>query len=319
MYDELIIGAGPAGLTTAYELSENNKKNILLLEKNKTVGGLAATRVFNEYRYDIGPHRFFTKNKEIDELFLKILGNDAIKVNRMTRILFKNTYFNYPLTPFNALFGLGIFNSFYIFFSYFNSRIKSYLKITNITNFEDWVVDRFGKKLYLNFFKNYTEKVWGINCKDIGVDWAAQRIKGLSLSSAIKNAFFPNSKNRPKSLVDTFYYPRLGAGMLWEKFENISEQRGIDIKKETEVVKIKKKNGYFEVVIKNKNKLETVLAKHIFFSNPLLQFIEIFDDDVPEEVWKNCQLLILCSPSNPTGYCFEKKEYLHLTIQFLKK
>ena len=155
MYDELIIGAGPAGLTTAYELSENNKKNILLLEKNKTVGGLAATRVFNEYRYDIGPHRFFTKNKEIDELFLKILGNDAIKVNRMTRILFKNTYFNYPLTPFNALFGLGIFNSFYIFFSYFNSRIKSYLKITNITNFEDWVVDRFGKKLYLNFFKKF--------------------------------------------------------------------------------------------------------------------------------------------------------------------
>ena len=291
MYDELIIGAGPAGLTTAYELSENNKKNILLLEKNKTVGGLAATRVFNEYRYDIGPHRFFTKNKEIDELFLKILGNDAIKVNRMTRILFKNTYFNYPLTPFNALFGLGIFNSFYIFFSYFNSRIKSYLKITNITNFEDWVVDRFGKKLYLNFFKNYTEKVWGINCKDIGVDWAAQRIKGLSLSSAIKNAFFPNSKNRPKSLVDTFYYPRLGAGMLWEKFENISEQRGIDIKKETEVVKIKKKNGYFEVVIKNKNKLETVLAKHIFFSNPLLQFIEIFDDDVPEEVTEACKKL----------------------------
>ena len=173
----------------------------------------------------------------------------------------------------------------------FNSRIKSYLKLTQINNFEDWVIDKFGKKLYLNFFKNYTEKVWGIECKDIGKDWAAQRIKGLSLSSAIKNAFFPNSKNRPKSLVDSFYYPKLGAGMLWEKFENIVQDRGVEIKKETEVIEVKKKNNYFEVVLKSQKGTETVNAKHIFFSNPLLKFIEILDSDTPNQVIEACNKL----------------------------
>jgi protoporphyrinogen oxidase len=131
-------------------------------------------------------------------LFLKMLGDDAVKVNRKTRILFKNSYFDYPLSPLMHYLDLGIFESIQIGFSYIFARIKSYLRLSKIENFEDWVVDKFGRKLFKNFFKNYTEKVWGIDCKDIGKDWAAQRIKGLSLTTAIKFALFPNSKKSQK-------------------------------------------------------------------------------------------------------------------------
>ena len=291
MYDLIVIGAGPAGLTAAYELSNSNKK-VIILEKKSQVGGLAETKVFGNYRYDIGPHRFFTKNKEVYELFLKMLGEDAVEVNRKTRILFKNSYFDYPLTPINALFGLGIGESIVIGFSYIFARIKSYLKISKINNFEDWVVDRFGKKLFNNFFKNYTEKVWGIDCKDIGSDWAAQRIKGLSLSTAIKFALFPNSKKRPKTLVDKFYYPRLGAGMLWEKFEDYVKNQGVEVAKNKTVTGVSNNGDNFKVTIEDDLGNQTSIdTKNIFFSNPLLEFIDIYDADVPESVINSAKSL----------------------------
>ena len=284
MYDVIIIGAGPAGLTAAYELSDSDKK-VLVLEKKPRVGGLAETKVYGDNRYDIGPHRFFTKNKEVYNLFREILANDAVEVNRKTRILFKNSYFDYPLTPLNALFGLGAIESVSIGISYIAARLKSYLRISKINNFEDWVVDRFGKRLFNNFFKNYTEKVWGIDCKDIGSDWAAQRIKGLSLSTAIKFALFPKSKKRPKTLVDKFYYPKLGAGMLWEKFEENVTNKNIRVSKEKTVTNVKTTNQGFLISFKdNEGNEKSEETKNIFFSNPLLEFIEIFDGDVPQEV-----------------------------------
>ena len=291
MYDLIIIGAGPAGLTAAYELSDSDKK-VLVLEKKPQVGGLAETKVFDDYRYDIGPHRFFTKNQEVYDLFLNVLDKDAVEVNRKTRILFKNSYFDYPLTPLNALFGLGIFESILIGLSYIFARIKSYIGITKINNFEDWVVDKFGRKLFNNFFKNYTEKVWGIDCSDIGSDWAAQRIKGLSLSTAIKFALFPNSKKRPKTLVDKFYYPKLGAGMLWEKFEEIVVKKNIEVSKEKTVTDIVTKDKGFIVSFKdNEGNEKSEETKNIFFSNPLLEFIDIFDGDVPHKVIKSAKSL----------------------------
>jgi protoporphyrinogen oxidase len=282
-YDVVIIGAGPAGLTAAYELTKHNKK-VLVLEKKPNVGGLAETKVFEKYRYDIGPHRFFTKNEEVYKLFLDMLGKDAVEVKRKTRILFKGSYFDYPLTPINALFGLGIFESISIGFSYIFARIKSYLRISKIDNFEDWVIDKFGKKLYKNFFKNYTEKVWGIDCKNIGKDWADQRIKGLSLSTAIKFALFPNSKKRPKTLVDLFYYPKLGAGMLWEKFEDYLIGKNIEIKKNSKVIGVEKIDSHFNIEILSGENKEIINAKHIMFSNPLLQFIKFYKDNVPKKV-----------------------------------
>ena len=291
MYDLIIIGAGPAGLTAAYQLSESNKK-VLVLEKKSQVGGLAETKVFGSYRYDIGPHRFFTKNKEVYELFLEILGNDAVSVDRKTRILFNDSYFDYPLTPLNALFGLGFSESVVIGFSYLLARVKSYSGISKINNFEDWVVDRFGKKLFNNFFKNYTEKVWGINCKDIGSDWAAQRIKGLSLSTAIKFALFPNSKKRPKTLVDKFYYPRLGAGMLWEKFEEHIINKGIDVTKNKKVTAVKRSGDNFIITYEDtEGNKTTIESKNVFFSNPLLEFIAIYDSEVPQSVIDSAKAL----------------------------
>ncbi len=287
IFDEIIIGAGPAGLTAAYELLQSGKENVLILEKNDKVGGLASTKVFGEYSYDIGPHRFFTKNEEINELFLKMLGKDAVKVNRLTRIYYKKKYFNYPLTPVNALFGLGPLNAISIISSYIYSRIKFYFKVSEINNFEDWVIDKFGRKLYSTFFKNYTEKVWGIDCSLIGKDWAAQRIKGLSLSSAIKNAFFPNNKNKPKSLIDSFYYPKHGAGMLWEKFEDYVVSKNIPTLKDSEVVKITEINNLVELTVKDiNNNYKNYKCKKLFFSNPLLQFVNIYENEgnVPQKV-----------------------------------
>ena len=282
-YDVVIIGAGPAGLTAGYELSKSNKK-VLILEKKDQVGGLAETKVFGEYRYDIGPHRFFTKNREVYDLFIKMLGDDAVRVNRKTRILFKNAYFDYPLSPVNALFGLGLLESIQIGFSYIFARIKGYLKLSKIENFEDWVIDKFGKKLFNNFFKNYTEKVWGIDCKLIGKDWAAQRIKGLSLSSAIKFALFPNSKKKPKTLIDVFYYPRLGAGMLWEKFEEYLINNGISVQKNSYVKSVKEyENKQVLTYFENDNQ-KTISADHILFSNPLLNFIKFYNPTVPSNV-----------------------------------
>ena len=284
MYDLIIIGAGPAGLSAGYELSHSDKK-VLIIEKKTQVGGLAETKVFGDYKYDIGPHRFFTKNKEVYDLFLKILGDDAVEVKRKTRILFKNSYFDYPLTPLNALFGLGIFESISIGFSYLTARMKSYLGLRKINNFEDWIVDKFGKKLFNNFFKNYTEKVWGIDCREIGADWAAQRIKGLSLSTAIKFALFPNSKKKPKTLVNKFYYPRLGAGMLWKKFEENIIHKDIEILKEQKVTSITTSQQGFTVSFQdNQGNQKSVETKNIFFSNPLLEFIKIFDHDIPQNV-----------------------------------
>ena len=282
-YDVVIIGAGPAGLTAGYELCKSNKR-VLILEKKDQVGGLAETKVFGEYRYDIGPHRFFTKNKEVYDLFIKMLGDDAVKVNRKTRILFKNAYFDYPLSPVNALFGLGLLESIQIGFSYIFARIKGYLNLSKIENFEDWVIDKFGRKLFNNFFKNYTEKVWGIDCKLIGKDWAAQRIKGLSLSTAIKFALFPNSKKKPKTLIDVFYYPRLGAGMLWEKFEEYLINNGISVQKNSYVKSVKEyENKQVLTYFENDNQ-KTISADHILFSNPLLNFIKFYNPTVPSNV-----------------------------------
>ena len=282
-YDVVIIGAGPAGLSAGYELC-NSKKKVLVLEKKYQVGGLAETKVFGDYRYDIGPHRFFTKNEEVYNLFIKMLGDDAVKVNRKTRILFKNSYFDYPLSPVNALFGLGIFESIQIGFSYIFARIKSYLRLSRIENFEDWVVDKFGRKLFNNFFKNYTEKVWGIDCKLIGKDWAAQRIKGLSLSTAIKFAIFPNSKKRPKTLIDVFYYPRLGAGMLWEKFEEHLNANGVPVVKNSFVKNVQEMEDKQVLTYIDKNQEKIISADHILFSNPLLDFIKFYKTTVPEKV-----------------------------------
>lgn len=208
-----ILGAGPAGLGAACELTAGGADDIVILDRNDVVGGLSRTEVFGGARFDIGPHRFFTKSDEVNALWHGTLGDDFRPVKRLTRIYYKNEFFNYPLKPFETVFKLGPLTSVGIMLSFAASRFGSR---EEPETFEDWVTQNFGRKLFETFFKTYTEKVWGIPCNQIGAQWAAQRIKGLNVGEIIRSAL-PGGKGRGiKTLADVFDYPVLGAGQMYE-------------------------------------------------------------------------------------------------------
>ena len=214
-----IIGAGPAGLTAAYcLLKDSSDVDVIVFEADpEYVGGISRTGNYKGFRFDIGGHRFFSKSEEVEKLWDEILPNDMLERPRKSRIFYRGRFFSYPLKPFEALFKLGILESTRCMLSYCKARL---FPKANPKNFEDWVSNQFGQRLFSIFFKTYTEKVWGMSCKEISADWAAQRIKGLSLSLAIKNALAPKGFFRGreviKTLIDTFRYPRRGPGMMWE-------------------------------------------------------------------------------------------------------
>jgi len=213
-----IIGAGPAGLTAAYLLSKNDVPVVVLEADPVYVGGISRTATYKGFHFDIGGHRFFSKSKAVEDLWTEILPNDMLQRPRSSRIFYDGKFFTYPLKPFEALVKLGIFRSILCVCSWLKARI---FPVRNPRNFEDWVSNQFGRRLFKIFFKSYTEKVWGMSCREISADWAAQRIRGLSLGSAIKNALLPQraSGNRSKvikTLINSFRYPRKGPGMMWE-------------------------------------------------------------------------------------------------------
>jgi protoporphyrinogen oxidase len=229
-----IIGAGPAGLTAGYLLGKENVPVTILEADPEYVGGIARTAKYKGYHFDIGGHRFFSKSKEVEDLWTELLPDDMLDRPRSSRIFYNNRFFSYPLKAGEALRKLGIFESSRCMLSYFKSRLFPF---KNPKSFEDWVSNQFGKRLFDIFFKTYTEKVWGMSCKEISADWAAQRIKGLSLWSAVKNAIF-KKKTPPagadkskviKSLIDTFRYPRQGPGMMWEACANKIQEMGGDL------------------------------------------------------------------------------------------
>src|SRR6267142_4758988 len=214
----VIIGAGPAGLTAGYLLSKNDV-DVLVLEADPVyVGGISRTATYKGFHFDIGGHRFFSKSKAVEDFWTEILPNDMLVRPRSSRIFYAGKFFTYPLKPFEALIKLGIFKSILCVLSWLKARL---FPVPDPRNFEDWVSNQFGKRLFNTFFKSYTEKVWGMSCKEISADWAAQRIKGLSLGSAIRNALLPAREPKQKSaviktLINTFRYPRKGPGMMWE-------------------------------------------------------------------------------------------------------
>jgi protoporphyrinogen oxidase len=215
----VIIGAGPAGLTAAYLLAKQRVPVTVLEGDPQYVGGISKTVQYKGFYFDIGGHRFFSKSKEVEDLWTEILPDDLLVRPRSSRILYRNRFFSYPLRAVEALLKLGIFESFLCVLSYAKARL---FPIRNPRNFEEWVTNQFGSRLFNIFFKTYTEKVWGTPCTEISADWAAQRIKGLSLSTAIFNALLPKRKPKErgkvvKTLIDSFRYPRRGPGMMWEK------------------------------------------------------------------------------------------------------
>lgn len=212
----VIIGAGPAGLTAAYHLSTNGHPVTVLEADPQYVGGISRTVRFKGFHFDIGGHRFFSKSDRIEALWREILPDDFLERPRSSRIFYNGRFFAYPLKPFEALRDLGVVESLRCVLSYLRVRLRP---IAAPRNFEEWTTNQFGRRLYEIFFKTYTEKVWGMPCTEISADWAAQRIKGVSLVSAVLSALRPPAADRGaaiKSLIGTFRYPRLGPGMLWE-------------------------------------------------------------------------------------------------------
>src|SRR6267154_2471002 len=213
-----IIGAGPACLTAGYILSKEAVDVVVLEADPVYVGGISRTVTYKDFHFDIGGHRFFSKSKAVEDLWTEILPNDMLVRPRSSRIFYDGKFFSYPLRPFEALLKLGVFKSILCILSWLKARL---FRVRNPRNFEEWVTNQFGKRLFNTFFKSYTEKVWGMSCKEISADWAAQRIKGLSLGSAIKNALIPQRYNGDRSrviktLINSFRYPRRGPGMMWE-------------------------------------------------------------------------------------------------------
>src|SRR5579872_4578167 len=214
----VIIGAGPAGLTAAYELSKTNPPLFVLRGNPLSVGGFSGTVNSKGSHSDMGGHRFFSKSREVEDLWTEIAGDDMLQRPRSSRIYYRGQFFTYPLKPFEALSKLGIAESVRCVLSFLSAKWNP---IRGPKTFEDWVTNQFGKRLFEIFFKTYTEKVWGMSCQEISADWAAQRIKGLSLTTAIKHALMSQSKPKDrtkvvKTLIDTFRYPRQGPGMMWE-------------------------------------------------------------------------------------------------------
>ena len=219
--DVAIIGAGPAGLTAGYLLTKQGK-SVAIIEKDATyVGGISRTVEHEGYRFDIGGHRFFSKSQQVVDLWNEILPDDFIQRPRMSRIYYEGKFYSYPLRAFEALNNLGILRSMSCMVSYGLSKL---FPIKHVKSFEDWTSNQFGKKLYSIFFKTYTEKVWGMPCNEMSADWAAQRIKGLSLWGAVTDGLKrslglnkrPNDGQAVKTLLETFRYPRLGPGMMWD-------------------------------------------------------------------------------------------------------
>ncbi len=219
--DVVIVGAGPAGLTAGYLLTKAGQR-VCIVEKDPVyVGGISRTVEHEGYRFDIGGHRFFSKSQAVVELWNEILPDDFIQRPRMSRIFYEGKFYSYPLRAFEALWNLGVWRSTLCMVSFAKAKV---FPNRAVKSFEDWTVNAFGRKLYSIFFKTYTEKVWGMPCNEMSADWAAQRIKGLSLWGAVTDGLKrslglnrrPNDGQEVKTLLETFRYPRLGPGMMWD-------------------------------------------------------------------------------------------------------
>ncbi len=274
--DVAIIGAGPAGLTAAYLLSKN-EIDVTVLEADPVyVGGISRTATYKGFHFDIGGHRFFSKSKAVEDFWTEILPDDMLVRPRSSRIYYNGKFFSYPLRAFEALFKLGVVRSTLCVLSYFKAKL---FPVRNPKNFEDWVSNQFGKRLFNTFFKTYTEKVWGMSCREISADWAAQRIRGLSLGSAIKNAIIPQRSSGDRSkviktLIHSFRYPRKGPGMMWEVCARKTTAMGGKIEMGCKVVgcEYNADSETWTVSFRDRaGNVQTLEAEHVISSAPMRQ------------------------------------------------
>ena len=292
----IVIGAGPAGLTAAFELAKN-KQSVVVLEADPLyVGGISRTVTYKGFRFDIGGHRFFSKSREVEELWTEILGNDMLDRPRSSKIYYRGQFYSYPLKPFDALSKLGVVESALCVLSFGKARL---FPTKDPKSFQDWVVNQFGQRLFNIFFKTYTEKVWGMSCQEISADWAAQRIKGLSLGSAIKNALLPQKQPKDrtkvvKTLIDTFRYPRRGPGMMWEACaERVRSMGGaVLLGRRVTGCRFDQASRTWTVTVRRSDGAEEQhVGEHIISSMPIRELIAQIDPQPPEEVLRCAKAL----------------------------
>ena len=278
-----IIGGGPAGLTAAYELIKHGgaAHRPVVFEGGEIVGGIARTESHEGYRFDIGGHRFFTKVGEVEAFWQEVGGVDFVTRPRKSRIYYEGKFYEYPLKIFNALGNMGPLRATAIMASFAKSRVLPHREEENL---EQWVSNRFGTRLYRTFFKTYTEKVWGIPCTEIRADWAAQRIKNLSLTKAVWNAL--TGANDTASLIEEFQYPRLGPGQMWEACARKVEERGGAVRMRTYVTGVKRDGDRVTAITTRDadGREETVEADHFVNTMPLRELIGVMDPPPPAEV-----------------------------------
>jgi protoporphyrinogen oxidase len=277
----VVIGAGPAGLTAAHELSKLGAHPVVL-EQDKMVGGIARTVQHRGYRFDIGGHRFFSKVEFINSWWQSILGDDLLARSRLSRIYYEGAFFDYPLRPINALWKLGPVETLRIAASYIHAQVFP----SPESSFEGWMCNRFGRRLFEIFFAAYTEKVWGMKCSDISADWASQRIKNLDLWAALKSAFLGNSSGQITTLIKEFRYPRLGPGMMWERVAQILVGRGVPLYLGQKVTKMHVVSGRIAAVtiIDMSGKESTIAGDNFVSSMPLKDLIAAITPAPPRDV-----------------------------------
>ncbi len=280
--DVAIIGAGPTGLTAAYQLNKVGLKTVVV-EKASVVGGIARTESYQGYHIDIGGHRFYTKVEPVAQLWQEVLGENFFHRPRLSRIYYNRQFFHYPIRFFETLSKLGWLESFRIGSSYLAAQLSPHAQEDN---FEQWVSNRFGQRLYQIFFKTYTEKVWGLPCTDIKAEWAAQRIKGLSLPVALRNALFQTKRGTVKTLIEAFDYPRQGPGMLWNKVRCLIEEAGHQVLLNHAVLQINQAHNRVTslVAVTPQESQMTIHCDHLISSIPLPELIHSLHPSPPVDL-----------------------------------
>lgn len=279
----IILGGGLAGLSAGYILSRASR-NVSVFESNPTVGGLSRTVLMGDFRFDLGGHRFFTKNERIERFVKDLMDGELITVPRKSKIYLRNTYFDYPLRPSNALLGLGIPTTLKIIADYCKEMVKRHVRADDIISLEDWVVSNFGRTMFNLYFKDYSEKVWGMKCERISKEWVAKRIKGLSLGIAIKSAFFKYSKKGIPTLADTFLYPQYGIGRISERLKE-GINRGRSVFTNTKITRLNHNNSRIESAIaRNCDLTFLVEGKEFISSIPLTTLVQMLNPNPPEDI-----------------------------------
>ncbi len=286
-HETVIAGGGPAGLTAAYELTKHGKSCVVLEADPRLVGGISRTDEYKGYRFDIGGHRFFSKSSEVNQLWREILGEAFLKRSRLSRIYYDRKFFHYPLRPADALWKLGLIRSVRIVASYMKARLAP---IRPERSVEDWVVNRFGRELFGIFFKSYTEKVWGMSTSAISADWAAQRIKDLSLIRAVAAAVFGRFGRRKgeviKTLIDEFHYPRLGPGQMWEVARDRIREQGGTVALDRRVIQVEHDGSAISsfVAVDSQGQRTRYTGSHFLSTLPIRDLIRAMSPAAPAAV-----------------------------------